>query len=89
MRDCKHDILNEYEEYPASYPYYAGRATVASLKKDRMMTLKKVGVYFVFSNLMWRCRINYAVNYGVNHVLISVCVGLGSKSNLKLIMSRN
>ncbi|KAK4876213.1 hypothetical protein RN001_012635 [Aquatica leii] len=54
IRDCKEDLVKEKEEYPSIFPYYAGRAMVASLKKNRLEMLKKI---FDDANWMRPCSI--------------------------------
>lgn len=45
--ECKDD-LNKEEEYPVRLPYFAGRAMVAKMKKNRLNILKKVGTLYNF-----------------------------------------
>ncbi|KAF5308522.1 hypothetical protein FQR65_LT06187 [Abscondita terminalis] len=42
IQDCKEDLVKDKEEYPSIYPYYAGRAMVLSLKKNKLELSKKV-----------------------------------------------
>lgn len=48
IHDCKEDLMNEQDEYPSQYPFYAGRAMVASLKKNRLQMLRKVPRSYCF-----------------------------------------
>ncbi|KAF5292010.1 hypothetical protein FQA39_LY14127 [Lamprigera yunnana] len=54
IQDCKQDLMNEKEEYPSIYPYFAGRAMVANLKKNRLQMMKNL---FEEANWMRTCSI--------------------------------
>jgi hypothetical protein len=47
IHECKRDLTNQ-EQYPARLPYYAGRAMIANMKKNRLVIIRKVSV-FIFA----------------------------------------
>lgn len=42
IQDCKQDFIKSGDEHPSYMPEYSGRATMALLKKNRLLILKKV-----------------------------------------------
>lgn len=47
IQDCKQDLTTEHESYPAHFPYYAGRAMMADMKKHHLQLMKKVKSYLL------------------------------------------
>lgn len=42
IQDSKQDLVEEHDEYPLQLPYFAGRAMIANMKKNRLGMLKQV-----------------------------------------------
>ncbi|XP_031338901.1 dynein heavy chain 2, axonemal-like isoform X2 [Photinus pyralis] len=69
INDCKQELVKQNEEYPAQFPYYAGRAMIASLKRNRLEILKKT-----VENASWLrdCSIAEDTWAQYAHVLVSI-----------------
>ncbi|KAI4471763.1 dynein heavy chain [Holotrichia oblita] len=42
IQNCKQDLVEETEDYPANTPYYSGRAMMAQMKKSHLKISKKI-----------------------------------------------
>lgn len=42
IQDIKQDLIDEGDQHPSRLPFYAGRAMIARMKKNRLVLIKKV-----------------------------------------------